>query len=313
MDIQELRDYIENNPNLISVKKSDTYPELYILKYKNKCFYENIWNCYIETCRGKVIDKDYNIIVNPFEKIYNYGIELNAPVLNDDEPILALRKFNGYMAAVSKYRGEIIVSSTGSLDSTYVNLAREMILARTKKSEYFEGITTLYEIVHSSDPHIIPEEEGIYYIGQRDNNVNSKVWYNVTIKFNWMFNKESFYNSEIDDGYSCNRNVFVPKVNFTTLGKLKEHVKDVKHEGFVFYTLDGKCAKIKSPYYLTNKFLVRKSPEKLIDILKADNYKKYIKEEFYTLCKNLKENIKEFSAMNEQDRLQYIRRYFDNI
>lgn len=310
MNTEELKNYVINNSDLISIKNSEKYPDLSVLKYKNKCFYENIWNRYTETCRGKVVDKKFNVVVNPFEKIYNYGIEKNAPILSDAEPIIAVRKFNGFMAAVSKYNGEVIVSTTGSLDSSYAQLARDMILSRTKENEYFEDVTTLYEIVHHSDPHIIPEKEGIYFIGQRDNQLNSKVWYWHALHNQWDLNKDIFENSKITDDFYESKNVYVPYLNFTTLGKLKEHVKTVKHEGFVFYTRDAKSAKIKSPYYLMAKFLARcNNTDKILKYDAKENFP----EEFYGIIDKVKEEIGIFNALNAQDRLVYIRKYFDRL
>jgi hypothetical protein len=61
------------------------------------------------------------------------------------------------------------------------------------------------------------------------------------------------------------------------------------------------------------KFLARKKPEKLITILKENNYKMFVQEEFYPLCEYLKENIDLFVSLDEQSRLKFIRQYISDI
>jgi hypothetical protein len=84
--------------------------------------------------------------------------------------------------------------------------------------------------------------------------------------------------------------------------------KKVKHEGFVFYTEDGRSAKIKSPYYLTSKWVARNPrTEKLTD-LKRD-IKHNLDEEYYPLVDAIRENIEEYTAMDEQARLAWVRNF----
>jgi hypothetical protein len=100
---------------------------------------------------------------------------------------------------------------------------------------------------------------------------------------------------------------------FTTVSDLVKLSKNVKHEGFICYNSNGDSCKIKSPYYLMKKFLARKKPEKLITILKENNYKMFVQEEFYPLCEYLKENIDLFVSLDEQSRLKFIRQYISDI
>jgi hypothetical protein len=306
MDKISLKTYVEKHPELITCKQSKEYPDLYVLKYKNKCFYKNIWNRYIEVCRGLVIDKDYNIIVNPFDKIYNFGIESNAPKVDDSEVILAVRKINGFMSAVSKYNGELIVSTTGSLDSDFANLAKSWINKSTFFNDILEGQTYLFEVVDPSDPHIIQETSGLYFIGQRSNEFNSKI--NYVTALNLYLSSDPNYRSSFNQDEYTNKGIVILPQIITTLGELKQHVKTVKHEGYVFYTKDGRASKIKSPFYLVSKFFARK---KDIHDLFSKNVKNRIDEEFYPLVDYIKKNKDEFSLLSEQDRLVYIRTFLE--
>jgi hypothetical protein len=44
-------------------------------------FYDNLWNDYLEECRGTIVDENFNVVSRPFTKIYNYGVEDRSPKL----------------------------------------------------------------------------------------------------------------------------------------------------------------------------------------------------------------------------------------
>jgi len=71
----ELKQYVETG-NLVNMKSAGE--GIYVLKYKKKVFYDNLWNDYIAECRGSIVDADFNLVSYPFTKIYNYGIEKEA-------------------------------------------------------------------------------------------------------------------------------------------------------------------------------------------------------------------------------------------
>jgi hypothetical protein len=294
---ESVKEFIANNPKLVS-KKETSVPGIYVLKYKNRCFYDNIWNEHIENCRGVVIDEDYNLIANPFKKIFNYGIESGAPTISDDEIVTAVRKVNGFMLAVSMYKNKLLFSTTGSIDSEYVSMGSD-IFYQTVTDDQIKlvenlamcgGSTLLYEIVHPNDPHIIPEEVGAYFLGFRPNCWDTRI---IPVHH---YNKE-LYGKSIGD---------VERVRF---GELKQRVKECKHEGFVIYCDDGRATKIKSPYYLIKKFFARcNKPEKLLE----RNVEKAYPEEYYPLIRHVQTNVDEFTLLSEQDRLSYIRTYLEN-
>ena len=94
-----LKEYVESS-NLVNMRECGD--GIYVLKYKKRVFYDNLWNQYIAECRGSIVDADFNLITYPFTKIYNYGIEKEAPVFSEiDTLVTAFRKVNGFMVAVS--------------------------------------------------------------------------------------------------------------------------------------------------------------------------------------------------------------------
>lgn len=281
MDKQTLRDFIEANPKLVQMRESVRYPGLFVIKYKKRVFYDNLWNDILEECRGLVVDADFNIVSYPFTKIYNYGIEDRAPKFSETETLMAYRKVNGFMAALTWYNGDILVSTTGSLDSKFVDYVWEFIDDDIRKMVFeLPNYTLMFECVHRDDPHIIPEVEGLYFLGYRRKELGSFIWTDPS-------------DMEI----------------YGTISDIQEAARVCTHEGFVFYAEDGRAAKIKSPYYLINKFVAR-NPR--TDKLMRPDIKNSLDEEYYPLIDAIQANIESYTAMTEQERLAWVREFFNN-
>jgi hypothetical protein len=289
----ELKEYVATS-GLVNMKEAGE--GIYVLKYKKKVFYDNLWNDYIAECRGSIVDADFNLVSYPFTKIYNYGIEKAAPVLALDTPVTAFRKVNGFMVSITWHNNDLLISTTGSTDSDFVTMAREMIdLNQYRKilSKY-ESHTFMFECVHPNDPHIIPEEFGMYLLGYR-------------VKF-WNSVVETKEIERIAADLDCR----VPEKYETTMGNLLQAVKNVRHEGYVFYTADGVSAKIKSPYYLTSKWVARNPrTDKLMNT--KNDIKHQLDEEYFPLVDAIRANIAEYTAMDEQARLEWVRNYMETV
>lgn len=294
-----LRQFVETNSKLVSRKESARYPGLFVLKYKRKVFYDNLWNDILEECRGLVVDKDYNVVVHPFTKIYN-RFE-NDSDMNRDDIVTISRKINGFMATVTPYKAQAIVSTTGSLDSDYVDMAKEMI-PDDFLNAILPNLSYIFEIVHPNDPHIISEECGCYLIGIRDLATG-------------VLMDESFLNNtflELKKYGDFKRDVDTHNLRFSDVVSL---VKTIKHEGFVVRRMsDDYILKIKSPYYLITKFLGRMNPSRLIKLLDepVGYHNQIVDEEFYQLIDYLRLNKDLFISSEEQEKIKIIRNYLSN-
>lgn len=296
---QKLKEFVEQNPDLVKMK--EVAPDMFVLKYTKKVFFKSLWNEYLEECRGTIVDADFNVIQRPFTKIYNYGVEKQAPVLDDDTEITAFEKINGFMVAVTWYNDKLLVSTTGSIDSPFVDMAMEYINQIKDEMDdfcgFYKDFTWLFECCHPNDPHIIKQEPGLYLIGCRHKSWEShplvlSEWVNISHAAALNIYKDI---------------VKVPKQYVTTIEGLKKTVKSVRHEGFVFYTASGVASKIKSPYYLMAKWVARNpNTAKLMDL--KNDIKERIEEEFYPLVDKIRENIEEYTALSEQERLDWVRK-----
>lgn len=290
----ELQEYVTAHPNLVSMKPAGD--GIFVLKYKKKVFYDGLWNDYLEECRGTIVDLDFNVVTRPFTKIYNYGVEAKAPKLSDDTMVTAYRKVNGFMVAVTWHNGDILVSTTGTTDSDFVKMAREMIDLKVYREvcKLHQGITFMFECVHELDPHIVPELPGMYLLGYRENTWDSVV----------------FPDPDVLDELAEQFGAYSVKSTRLSIGTLLKAVKLVKHEGFVFYTDNGVSAKIKSPYYLVNKFVAR-NPR--TDKLLRKDIKQNLDEEYYPLIDAIQADIEAYTALDEQARLAWVRNYLEAV
>ena len=275
---------------LIQRKESTRYPGLFVKKYTRRVFYDNLWHETKELleARGHVETADGKVVIRPFTKIFNRGE--NGTDIDRDEDVIAIRKVNGFMACATYVPevGEVVVSTTGSLDSDFVGYAEQYITSEVKENiRYHYGIsgpvTLMFEIVHPDDPHIIQEEFGAYLIGMRP----------VVSEAPYFSNKD---NEDYLDAVAATLKVKRPmwwECKFDTAVDL---AAKAQHEGYVVYGQKSKTAlKIKSPFYLTLKAAARKK-----DIMSLN--KQMVDEEFYDLIDHIKANQEMFNALDEQAR-----------
>jgi hypothetical protein len=295
---EELKQYVATS-GLVNMKPAG--PGIHVLKYKKKVFYDNLWNDYIAECRGTIVDADFNIVSYPFTKIYNYGIEKEAPVFSElDTMVCAYRKVNGFMVSLTWHAGDVLVSTTGSTSGDFVEYAKEMMLKHMCWADWqmalmaddCRDMTFMFECVHPNDPHIVVEKPGMYILGYREKTWQSAVGHEPAVL------------EQLGEMFHC----FVPECIHVTVAALKNIAKTAKHEGFVFYDEHGVGAKIKSPYYLTAKWVAR-NPR--TDKLLTKEFREQIDEEYYPLLDHIRENIVEYTALDEQARLTWVRNYME--
>jgi hypothetical protein len=277
---------------LSTVKQSVRYPELYVHKYTNKVFYKNLWDEELVELRGKVCLEDGTVVVNPFTKIFNRKEnDTNLPL---DEPCIVVEKVNGFMAAATyvKEVGEVVVSTTGSLDSPFAQLAEKYVTKDIKdliKAKWV-GYTLLFEVCDPNNKHIVYEVPGLYLIGIRAVADASQYFSDA-------------YREKMLDGLAKTLGVMRPKWELSTFVDVVRANRVTQREGVVVYGQQSvKVLKLKSPYYIALKAAAR-----VKDISKLD--KSRVAEEFYPLIDNIRVNAALFTTLDEQSRLHYMKNY----
>lgn len=275
---------------------------LSVFKYSREVFYRALWNTHplLLEARGMVLDDEGNKVIWPFTKVFNH--HENGTELDLDTRVIAPSKVNGFMAAARYWKGELIVSTTGTLDSDFAKLARSYIEKLEGIETMAENITVLFEICDNSDPHIVAEKEGAYLIGGR-------------YMQDTMYEGEMLTEGQLDvwaNLIGAKR----PAVFMGTFRDVLNLLQDCKHEGFMVRMMDhtqNTVMKLKSPHYLTKKFIMRMGQKKVTAMYEdREEFFKTIDEEFYGVVAYITMNwkVEDWSALTDQQRRAIIEDYF---
>lgn len=261
--------------------KTKDYPELdlKVWKYTRAVFFKGLWTPELCEYRGLVTNMGGTEIISyPFTKVFNLGER--GTTVDLELEVICPRKINGFMAAATWHKGEILVSTTGTLDSDFVALAKKYI----KSIPLLSGMTFIFEIVDPRDPHIVPEVPGAYLIGARLNELGSPL-----VSEEQLDRVAKLHRYQRPEVWS---------------GKFKDLPLDVKHEGYMVRdaSTGQTLCKVKSKYYLFTKFWMRSK--------KAYSIQE-VEEEFYPLVEKIRSTftLEEWSELNEQERRGFIECY----
>lgn len=260
------------------------HEELSTFKYSRKIMYDYLWNtdARLLECRGHTYNNQTGELVQlPFKKSFNYLEEGNWKDVPLDTPVVMYKKYNGFMAACSLYKGDLLVSTTGSTDSSYADLALEEIKKSQAGKIMYHIWTYLFEIVHKSDPHIIDEVSGVYTLGARNKITGEYIPCGPSIK--------------------C------------SLGEAIEITNEDLGEGFMVYLDDGTYStvcKMKTPYYIGKKKLMRMMPNKIDSIYNPNQFRS-VENELPEMWKDVVGEITDsFTAWEWKNKSSQERRLF---
>lgn len=284
-----------------------------IYKYAKKIFYKRLWktNPIFEKARGIVLDIAGNIVVHPFDKIYNYSEYDTGLDIEKDRSVHVVEKLNGFMGCVSKhpFKKELLLSTTGSLTSPFVQYIKDCIDPELEKNllKYFTNNkeTLMFEVIHPEDKHIIeyPEEKnGLWLIGARGLNFEDKPVSEIEL-------------DKIADQIGVKRGFWYE----AKFGDVLEKLQNSELEGFMIRDAktDDTLMKVKTNYYLLTKFIGRLNTKKIeIMFSKPEIFKKdHVDEEFYPIVDRIiKEKTKEdFEIMAPTEKMEYVRSVVNSL
>lgn len=269
---------------------------LRVRKYTKDVFYDNLWNedpILLES-RGHVLDDNDRLVARPFKKVFNY--KENDTTCDLDKIVCVVDKINGFMFHVTyDIEHGFINGTTGSLSSSFVELGlanfNRWSVNRIPMMDIMKGfddraITYIFEIKdNANDPHIIDDEsDGVYLLGAR------------------FVDTGELLSQSVLDSIAKQLNAKRPNWKVTTFEKALEEVQSVQHEGFMIYDVDTLEAilKLKSPYYISKKFLMRRHPTAIYN----DDYKTQYDEEYYPIITKVRElyTLDKWTIMSEQEK-----------
>lgn len=275
---------------------------LKVLKYARSVFFDNAWGLdpRLLECRGRVVDADWNVVVNPFKKVFNYGENGTGKELRTDCLYREVEKLNGFLGCfTSTEEYGHILSTTGSLDSEHVGWFTELFYAEFCNVDNVpKGITLMFEVCHPLDPHIVEEEVGVYLIGAR-----------------YTDSGDRLTEAELDELAEYHR-VPRPAHGIDTLENICKRAQNSKREGVMVCALstDEHLFKLKTPHYLTKKLFIRLGKGRVEQLFShPEKFKRWLKdEEFFGFANFLTSNLSvdTWKMLSGNGRHKYIEGYF---
>lgn len=293
-------------------RKVDAKSGLALYKYGKKVFYNNLWgesDAFLKA-RGIVLNPAGEIVAHPFDKIFNYLENGTGREIADDYPVQAIDKLNGFLGCISKhpFKEDILITTSGSFDSDFVEYIKDFLTPALKSSLfrffYAHKCTLMFEVIHPKDPHIIQyaeKDQGLWLIGARGLRVDAELFTEAHL-------------DEIAEDLQVRR----PSWKKTTFGEIKRENKKSKLEGFIIRDekTQKPLLKLKTPYYLTTKFVARKTEDKIKFMFNnPSKFKESLDEEFYEVVDELlsKTTLESYIQLEEAERVKLIQSIIEKI
>lgn len=306
---KELENLIEKK--LVTVKK---YPQdgLNVYKYSKAVFFKNLWHKspYLLKARGLVLDDNGLIVQHPFDKVFNFNENGTGQDIALNKQVVAVEKLNGFLACITKHpnKNELLISTTGSLDSDFVKMIDELITPEQRKNmlSYFKdnSVTFMFEAIHPKDPHIISyneSEQGLWLIGARKKQENSKN-----------------YKEDVLDTIALDLGFRRPHWFIDSFENVLKKIKTDKIEGYMVLDNDkhNSLLKMKTNYYLTAKFLGRMGVNNITMMYEnTDVFKDKVEEEFFELVDVLisKYSKDELLEMDNDKKVDIVKQLIEHL
>lgn len=216
---------------------------LAIYKYSHMCVFSRHWNEITLLCRGIVLDDTGEVVINSFPKFFNHseadGIE--DYIIHKSTPYTVSVKMDGSLIQVAKWKGELIITSSGSFTSPQAIKAQELIRPYIDFIE--DGKTYIFEIIYEGNRIVLsyPGVNTLTLLAIRDT--------------------ETGYEYPLDNRFNCVE--FVNK----TLDEIEQELSQkefINAEGYVIRFDDGFRVKMKYDAYMKLHKLVSGISEKYI-------------------------------------------------
>lgn len=284
-----------------------------IFKYSKTVHFKKLWKTepLLEKARGIAIDISGDIIVHPFDKLYNYGEYDVGKSMNMTDKVQVIDKLNGFLGCISKhpFKDELLVSTTGSFKSDFVDYIQHFIDDATKRTllNFFKDnkVTLMFEVIHPEDKHIIEypaEDHGLWLIGARG------------LKFT-----DKIYTENQLDILAQQLNFKRPLWNEMSFQEVLNLLPNSTLEGYMIRDAktEEPLMKIKTNYYLVTKFVGRMGLKMTEKMYKNPNAFKsnHMEEEFYPIVDKIIAKIsqKDFEAMEQKQRVDFVRDIVDEL
>ena len=298
---------------LVSKKliKKNINGSLSLYKYSRKAFYDpKCWDQYpiLKQARGVVIGLDGNPVSTVFPRTFNYLEQDTGKNLDRDSKVVIADKLNGFLCTtfIHPYSDEMVITTSGSFDGPYYDMAKELFFKTKTYGPVYNflkthcDVTLLWEVIHPEDEHPIPYDEsmyGVHLIGVGQDG--------------YIYSEPNRYS------IAESLNVPTPRYMFTTFGEAIDLNLRTTGEGYMVRDLEGNyLMKLKSPVYLTTKFLQRLTEGKSQFMYSnPEQFKRSLDEELYPIVDVITETIPldEWLNLDEIYRRDFVRNEILNM
>ncbi|WP_180953810.1 RNA ligase [Bacillus sp. M6-12] len=138
--------------------------ELIVFKYGKEVSFYDLWNEFYMETRGVIVDlRRMELVASPYRKFFNFNekpftsVERITQLLKEAKEIVIKNKEDGSMVSVTKYNGQIIVATPGSMESSQAQWAKAFL---SKHYQAFlddmpSHITFIFEAIYPENRIVI--------------------------------------------------------------------------------------------------------------------------------------------------------------
>ena len=169
METELLQDMIEKK--YVSMKEHSS-GDLFIYNYTKQAQYDGVWNDVTKKCRGLIINKNGEMVVNPFEKFFNLEELENENIQIPKETFEVYEKLDGSLGILYWIGDTPFIATRGSFDSEQAIKGNEILNKKYKNvfSKLEKNKTYLFEIIYPENRIVIDykDTEDLFLLAIRD-------------------------------------------------------------------------------------------------------------------------------------------------
>lgn len=242
----------------VSARRHSTLP-FTIYNYTPRVVVENNWNEVTLTCRGLILDDNFNIVARPWKKFFNLG-QVDLPIQFDTH-VEITDKADGSLLVMYPEDEGYAFATRGSFESDQAKLANE--LWAKHKDEWMPygtpilpGFTYLFELVGPSNRIVLEYPQDTFILlGCVENETGYVYGPNIAAAYlDWMGNRTAIF-------------------EYDTISDALAHMNRENAEGYVI-RFNNFMVKLKQPDYLElHRLVTNCSPKTVWEQLRAGKSK----------------------------------------
>lgn len=269
----------------ISVQKHET-ENLFIYNYTPKAQYDKLWNEETMSCRGLIVDDNFNIIARPFKKFFNFE-EIEGKIPNSDFKVY--EKYDGSLGILYWIKETPFIATRGSFISEQAKKGTD-ILRKIDTSKLNKKYTYLFEIIYPENRIVVDygKEEKLVLLAIIDTQTGVEL----------PLESDIFEIAKLYDGF-----------NLEVINKIRKENKT--NEGFVLRWNNGYRLKMKNEEYVRlHRLVTQVTARSIWDLLKnnksVDELLDRVPDEFYKWVKMVVKRLeKQYQEIYNESFLVY--------